>query len=105
MNIQTIPFIAVPMTLSGYSVQAQSPVTKQDDEAISDNRMNIVFILSDDHRYDYMGFVGKVPWLETPNMDKMAEEGAWIKNAFVTTSLSSPSLPLSSQACIPIPTR
>jgi len=52
---------------------------------------NIVFILSDDHRYDYMGFIGKVPWLKTPNMDRMAAEGAYIKNAFVTTSLCSPS--------------
>ena len=52
---------------------------------------NIVFILTDDHRYDFMGFTGKVPWLETPNMDKMAAEGVWFKNAFVTTSLCSPS--------------
>lgn len=56
-----------------------------------DEKLNIVFILSDDHRYDYMGFVGKIPWLETPAMDKMAREGTWMKNAFVTTSLSSPS--------------
>ena len=53
--------------------------------------MNVVFILSDDHRYDYMGFMGRVPWLQTPNMDRMAREGAHIRNAFVTTSLSSPS--------------
>jgi len=52
---------------------------------------NIIFILSDDHRNDFMGFTGKVPWLETPNMDKLAKEGAWCKNAFVTTSLCSPS--------------
>lgn len=52
---------------------------------------NVVFILSDDHRYDYMGFLGKVPWLKTPGMDRMAKEGAYIKNAFVTTSLCSPS--------------
>ena len=52
---------------------------------------NVVFILTDDHRYDYMGFTGKVPWLETPNMDKLAEEGAYLPNAFVTTSLCSPS--------------
>jgi arylsulfatase A-like enzyme len=52
---------------------------------------NVIFILTDDHRYDYMGFTGKVPWLETPNMDKMASEGAYFKNAFVTTSLCSPS--------------
>lgn len=52
---------------------------------------NVVFILSDDHRYDYMGFLGTVPWLQTPNMDFMAHNGAYVKNAFVTTSLSSPS--------------
>ncbi|RYG27358.1 MAG: hypothetical protein EOO01_41485, partial [Chitinophagaceae bacterium] len=53
--------------------------------------MNVVFILADDHRYDFMGFMKKVPWLETPNMDRMATEGAHIKNAFVTTALCSPS--------------
>lgn len=53
--------------------------------------MNVVFILSDDHRYDFMGFTGKVPFLKTPNMDKMAQQGAHIQNAFVTTSLCSPS--------------
>ena len=52
---------------------------------------NVIFILSDDHRYDFMGFTGKVPFLETPNMDRMAREGAHMKNAFVTTSLCSPS--------------
>ena len=52
---------------------------------------NVVFILSDDHRYDFMGFTGRVPFLETPNMDRMARDGAYLRNAFVTTSLSSPS--------------
>ena len=52
---------------------------------------NVIFILSDDHRYDFMGFTGKVPWLETPNMDRLASEGVYCENAFVTTSLSSPS--------------
>jgi N-acetylglucosamine-6-sulfatase len=53
--------------------------------------LNVIFILTDDHRYDFMGFTGKVPWLQTPNMDKLANEGAWIKNATVTTALCSPS--------------
>jgi arylsulfatase A-like enzyme len=52
---------------------------------------NVVFILSDDHRYDFMGFLGKPKFLETPNMDRMAREGAYIRHAFVTTSLCSPS--------------
>lgn len=52
---------------------------------------NVIFILSDDHRYDFMGFTGKVPFLKTPNMDRMAREGAHLQNAFVSTSLCSPS--------------
>ena len=52
---------------------------------------NVIYILSDDHRYDFMGFTGKVSFLETPNMDRMADEGAHLLNAFVTTSLCSPS--------------
>jgi hypothetical protein len=54
-------------------------------------RRNVIFILSDDHRYDFMGFMGKVKFLETPHMDRMARRGAHIENAFVTTSLCSPS--------------
>ncbi|MXV13780.1 sulfatase-like hydrolase/transferase [Pedobacter sp. HMF7056] len=52
---------------------------------------NIIFILSDDHRYDFMGFTGKVPGLKTPNLDRLANEGAHLQNAFVTTALCSPS--------------
>ncbi len=51
---------------------------------------NIVFILADDHRYDAMGFLNH-PFLKTPEMDRMAKDGAYFKNAFVTTSLCSPS--------------
>lgn len=52
---------------------------------------NVIFILSDDHRYDFMGFTGKVPELKTPNMDRLALEGAHCLNAFVSTALCSPS--------------
>lgn len=51
---------------------------------------NVVFILSDDHRYDAMSFMGH-PLAKTPRMDAMARNGAHLKNAFVTTSLCSPS--------------
>jgi len=52
---------------------------------------NVIFILSDDHRYDFMGFLNKPKFLETPNMDRMAAGGAHLPKAFVTTSLCSPS--------------
>ena len=51
---------------------------------------NVVFILSDDHRYDAMSFMGH-PFAKTPHMDAMVKEGAHLENAFVTTSLCSPS--------------
>ncbi|SMO73464.1 sulfatase family protein [Fodinibius sediminis] len=57
-----------------------------------DQPTNVIFILSDDHRYDYMGFHPESPdFLKTPGMDRMAREGAHLANAFVTTSLCSPS--------------
>lgn len=60
--------------------------------AESDPPVNIVFILSDDHRYDFMGFHDRSPsYVETPSMDRMAAEGVHLSNAFVTTSLCSPS--------------
>ncbi|MHC4736465.1 MAG: sulfatase family protein [Planctomycetota bacterium] len=55
-------------------------------------KRNIVFVLSDDHRYDFMGFMKEAPaFLETPNMDRMSKQGAHLANAFVSTSLCSPS--------------
>ncbi len=52
---------------------------------------NVIFILSDDHRWDFMGFTGKIPWLKTPAMDRLAREGVFCPNTYVTTSLCSPS--------------
>ena len=55
-------------------------------------KRNIVLVLSDDHRYDFMGFMKDAPaFLETPNMNRMAQQGAHLVNAFVSTSLCSPS--------------
>jgi len=51
---------------------------------------NIVFILTDDHRYDALGFLGH-PFLETPHLDSLARNGAFLKHAFVTTALCLPS--------------
>ncbi len=50
---------------------------------------NLVFILTDDQRYDEMGFMN--PVLDTPHIDALARDGVHFRNAFVTTSLCSPS--------------
>lgn len=52
---------------------------------------NIVFILADDHRYDALGFLHTQDFIETPNLDRIAREGAYLPNAFVNNSLCSPS--------------
>ena len=51
---------------------------------------NIVFVVVDDMRWDEMSVAGH-PVLETPNMDRLAREGARFVNAFATTPLCSPS--------------
>jgi len=52
---------------------------------------NVIFILSDDHRYDFMSFLNTPEFLKTPNMDRMAQQGAYLKYATVSTALCSPS--------------
>ena len=53
-------------------------------------RPNVVFIITDDQRWDAMGCAGH-PYLKTPNIDRIAHEGVRFANAFVTDSLCSPS--------------
>ena len=57
--------------------------------AVKADRPNILFILTDDQRYDEIGFLN--PVLQTPSMDALAAEGVHFSNAFVTTALCSPS--------------
>ena len=53
-------------------------------------RPNIVMVLVDDMRWDEMRVAGH-PFIDTPNMDRLAREGARFTNAFATTPLCSPS--------------
>jgi arylsulfatase A-like enzyme len=55
-----------------------------------DRRPNVLFILTDDQRWDCLSAAGH-PFLKTPSLDRVASEGARFTNAFVTTSLCSPS--------------
>ena len=81
-----IGFAALGASHAAAQTTAPAPVARN-----AEKPRNVIFILSDDHRYDFMGFTGVVPWLQTPALDRLAREGAHLRNAFVTTSLSSPS--------------
>ena len=65
-------------------------ISRRSSGAASDSRPNIVFILVDDLRWDELGCAGH-PYIKTPNIDRIAREGAMFRNAFMTTPLCSPS--------------
>jgi N-acetylglucosamine-6-sulfatase len=56
----------------------------------AETRPNIVFILSDDQRYDSLGVVGNRE-VKTPNLDAFAKEGIVFSNATVCVPLCAPS--------------
>lgn len=47
---------------------------------------NIIFILTDDQRFDALGYAGN-KHISTPEMDKLAEQGTYFRNAIVTTPI------------------
>lgn len=47
---------------------------------------NIIFILTDDQRWDALGCAGN-PIIQTPNMDELATNGVRFENAFVTSPI------------------
>ncbi len=82
----------IAAVLSALLCSAARPWEASGADSTPEGRRNVVFVLSDDHRYDFLGFLpGSPAFLETPNMDRMASEGAHVVNSFVSTSLCSPS--------------
>jgi N-acetylglucosamine-6-sulfatase len=75
------------LMFAGCSKEAGEQATKLP-ETTSD-RPNIVFVLVDDLRWDELGASGH-PYVKTPNIDRIASEGAYFTNAFTTTPLCSP---------------
>ena len=50
---------------------------------------NLIVVLIDDLRFDESSASGH-PYMKTPNIDRLAHEGAMFENAFHTTPLCSP---------------
>ena len=76
MNRSTI-LSSIPLALA--------PFTSSCDH--KETRPNIIFLLTDDHRYDAMGYTGN-SYIKTPNIDRLAERGINFRNAYVTTAIS-----------------
>ena len=50
------------------------------------DKPNIIFILTDDQRFDAIGYTGNT-FVQTPEMDNLAMEGSYFHNAIVTTPI------------------
>lgn len=62
--------------------------------AAEPKRPNVIFLLTDDQRWDTLGCMGN-KIIETPNIDRLAEQGVVFEKMFVTTSIC-----MTNRACI-----
>jgi len=72
-----VPSILFSILMIGYLSGCQ--------EKVAENP-NIIFILTDDQRWDALGYAGN-DIIQTPNMDALASSGLYFANAFVTTPI------------------
>ncbi len=67
-----------------------SIATGQNRSKTTVKKPNIIFIVTDDQRWDALGYAGN-NIIQTPEMDKLAKKGVWFRNAIVTTPICSAS--------------
>lgn len=82
-------------TFSALITTTSCNIKKTDSEQIAGKKpMNIIYIMSDDHSYQTISAYDK-RFIQTPNIDRLANEGVRFTNSFVANSISGPS-----RACI-----
>ena len=87
-SVRCIAVIALSVAL-GCTAADSSTQTGPADASASSTRPNILVMVVDDMRWDDFGAAGH-PFVKTPNIDRLAREGARFLNAFTTTPLCSP---------------
>ena len=68
------------------ALSTSMPMLAPNSDKPSREKPNIIFILTDDQRWDALGCAGD-PIIRTPNMDRLATDGVRFENAFVTTPI------------------
>ncbi len=58
--------------------------------AAETKRANLLFIMTDQQRFDALAIVGKYPFLKTPNLDKLAKEGVLFERTYTQCAVSAP---------------
>ncbi len=56
----------------------------------AETRPNVIFLLTDDQGWGDAHFAGH-PYVKTPNLDRIAEEGTWFRQFYVAAAVCSPS--------------
>jgi len=82
----TVSLLALILLVSGCA--RHQPVDQV--EKRTADRPNIIFILTDDQRFDSIGYAGN-DIIHTPEMDQLARDGVYFENALVTTPICSAS--------------
>ncbi|MGK0219452.1 MAG: arylsulfatase A-like enzyme, partial [Planctomycetota bacterium] len=75
------PLLLVAAGLAGCGSEAQEA---------ADERPNLLVIYTDDQRFDAWSMGGS-PYIETPHLDRIAQEGAWFPRSYASTSRCCPS--------------
>ncbi len=82
LRTSTIPAILI---LAAAASTPRAAAAEESAEAAA-RRPNIIFLLTDDQRWDALGCMGN-PIIETPHIDRLAQEGVVFDHCFVTTSI------------------
>ena len=76
--------------LMSWAVVALPACVQKDKKEVPEKPMNILYIMCDDHSYQTISAYDH-RFIETPNIDRIANEGVRFTNSFVANSLSGPS--------------
>ena len=85
--MKTWRMAAAIVLLAGAAIAASAK--KQD--AAADNRPNVVFLMTDDQRWDTLGCYQRRTDVVTPHIDKLAAQGVTFDNAYYTVAICMPS--------------
>ena len=77
-------------SLTGAAALTSLSSCKANKEAEAPKKMNIIYIMSDDHSYQTISAYDQ-RYIHTPNIDRIGNEGVRFTNSFVANSISGPS--------------
>lgn len=87
-RVRLIRLVPVSVILAfGFSIGVRGAAAESGAAA---RRPNIIFLLTDDQRWDSLGFSGN-DVAKTPNLDRLAAEGVWFEQATVASAICTPS--------------